>query len=175
MTRDDYRIVVKNKGTEIAIKGSKKYVNKTFKNLKPELKREMRRHRKPAEKAEFRSYEKKSKKTKSEKAKTSKPKKIDLKDKTLSEIFKLKNPQKENQRILLMGYYASEVLDKEEFKGKDLKIFYRELGMEVPNTITYHLKRMTDEKGLLDRGGKQGHYRMTDKGIKYIHEEIPSK
>ena len=93
---------------------------------------------------------------------------------TLQEIFKVKNPKRENQRVLLLAYYTNKVLNKKEFKSKDLEPFYGELKIGTPKNLSYYLRSMSSEgKGLITHGKKHGRYKITNKGIDFIYEKIP--
>jgi len=99
----------------------------------------------------------------------------DLGKLTLSELFKVKNPQIENHRVLLLAFYANHTMKKEEFKGVDLEKFYSELNMQAPKNISNFLRRMAEnQEGLVVFGSKHGRYKITEKGSEFIRNEIPT-
>jgi len=174
MTRDDhmpdeiYHIKVKDGSTEVEVSGDKRFVNKVFKNLKDVLSKDVRKPR------VGRRGKKRGRKPKKVK-KVFKKDRIDLKQFDLKGLFEKKIPKRENQRVLLLGYYMNKIEGKREFRGKDLEKLYKELKLEVPDNITYFLRKMSeDKKGLLAHGKKQGRYKITDKGMDFIHDKIPT-
>lgn len=178
-----YRIKVKDGDSEIDISGDKKFVIKSFDDIKVLLNKNLRSVQPITEKKQI----KKSKKTGRKKKPGPKPKtskknetkltteRIDLKNITLENLLKVKKPRKENQRVLLLAYYMNKVKRKREFRGKDLEALYVDLKLEVPKNLNYHLRRMAEkERGLIAQGKRNGRYKITDKGVDVIHEEISS-
>lgn len=95
---------------------------------------------------------------------------------SLEDIFDVKTPKQDNQQILLMGYYLNKIERRREFRSKDIERLYSQLKIDVPKNITYHLRKMSEkDKELLVQGSKQGRFKIADKGIDFIHENIPSK
>ena len=164
MQDEIYHIKVKDGSTEVEVSGDKRFVNKIFKNLKDVLSKDVRKPR-------VGRRGRKPKKIK----KVFKKDRINLKQFDLKGLFEKKIPKRENQRVLLLGYYANKIEGKREFRGMDLEKLYKDLNLEVPDNITYFLRKMSeDKKGLLTHGRKNGRYKITDKGIDFIHEKIPT-
>ena len=170
MTDEIYHIRVKDGSMQVEVSGDKRFVNKVFKNLQDVLSKEIKRSGKGKRRGRKRG--RKPKKAK----KVPKKERIDLKQYDLRGLLEKKVPKRENQRILLMGYYMNKIEGKREFRGKDLEKLYEDLKLEVPKNITYFLRKMSeDKKGLLAHGKKQGRYKITENGIDFIHEKIPTK
>jgi hypothetical protein len=164
-----FHIKVKDGSTQLEISGDRRFVNKVFNNLKDVLSKELKKPSMGRKRGRKRG--RKPKKPK----KVLKKDRIDLKQFDLKGLLEKKPPKRENQRILLMGYYLNKIEGKREFRGKDLEKLYEELKMEVPSNVTYFLRKLSeDEKGLLAHGKKQGRYKITDKGIDFIHDKIPT-
>jgi hypothetical protein len=169
MTDEIYHIKVKDGSTQVEVSGDKRFVNKVFNNLKDVLSKELKKPGMGRKKGKKRGR------------KPKKPKKLlkkdrpDLKELDLEGLLEKKPPKRENQRILLMGYYMNKIEGKREFRGKDLEKLYKDLKLKVPKNVTYFLRKLSeDEKGLLTHGKKQGRYKITEKGIDFIHDKIPT-
>ena len=170
MVESTYRIRIKDGTTELEIAGDKRFVQRSFKEIKALLNKHFRSNLIQVERKSRR------KRKPGPKPKISPPKeRTDMRKMSLQEIFKVKNPKRENQRVLLLAYYLNKVTGKREFKIKDLKPLYDELKLEVPKNLGYFLRSMSSEdKGLLVQGRKQGRFKITEKGIDFIYEKIPS-
>lgn len=95
-------------------------------------------------------------------------KKVDITTVTsLPELFRLKNPTKEGDKILLMAYWINKVMKKREFRAADIEELYRELKMEPPNNISYYLRKL-NSMDLLMPGKKKGRYKISNVGIIYL-------
>ncbi|MBN1538999.1 MAG: hypothetical protein JW939_02555 [Candidatus Thermoplasmatota archaeon] len=182
MNEEKYRIKIKEEGMVIDLSGDKKFVKKAFNEIKKILDKDSKKPRKLTQKTQKRRKKPGRKKKPGPKPKKKvKPKRIPKKDRvdmsrmTLDQIFKMKAPKRENQRVLLMGYYMNKVEGLREFRAMDLPPLYRKLGLEVPKNLSYFLRNMSEErKGLLTHGRKQGRYKITKKGIDFIYDKIPS-
>ena len=166
-----YKIRVKSGDIEIDLEGDKKFVmdnftqiNKIFKGSKMNLKldkpgRKKKRGRKPG----------RSKKV------PPKPKivTLDLKSMTLDEIIEKTDPKKEQDKILIFSYWINKHQKKREFRSNDIKDMFVEIKMDQPKNIQYHLNSLTKKKGYLKPGRKNGRFKISEEGIKYlsVHEE----
>lgn len=173
-----YQIRIKDGDTEIELKGDKSFVRKAFKQLQEVLGKELDRKKLPGEK-KWRKRKPGRKKKPGPKPKP-KPKKIPKKDRedltnyTLKKLFKFRKPIKENQRILMLAFYVNKIEKKREFRGVDLEPLYKKLGLETPKNLSYFLRKMAEPHiGRIEQGKRQGRYKITDKGIGYIYDEIP--
>jgi hypothetical protein len=178
-----YRVKVKDGDTIVELTGDKKFVVRSFNQVKSILNRELITGKVPR----VLRPGKKPKTARLKKKPGRKPKQIlaeapveekphtDLTKLSLPELFKVKTPKRENHRILLMAFYVNKVKGKREFKGIDLAPIYSELKLDVPKNLSGFLRRMAEGKeGLVVHGKKQGRYRITNKGIDFIHEMVPS-
>jgi hypothetical protein len=174
-----YSIKVKNGETEVEVSGDKKFVTKTFGEIKSLIGTDLKKVKEPLPK------QKKSTKKKGRKKKPGpKPKqvkipvkkeRVDMSKMPLDEIFQIKEPKRDSQRILLMAYFLNKVERKREFKSKDIEQLYIHMKIDAPKNITYHLRKMSGkDKELLIHGKKQGRFKITEKGIEFIHEKIPT-
>lgn len=173
-----YKVRVKEGDTVVELAGDKKFVVRSFNQIKRALGRELNGGKLP------RVLRPKVKKTpgRKKKGKRGRPKKVvvqvprpDLSKMSLKEIFDTKVPKRDNHKALLMSYYTNKVMGKREFRGVDLLPLYKEMGFEPPQNISNFLRRMAGEKaGLLTHGRKSGRYKITKEGIEYIHVKIPS-
>lgn len=170
-----YRIKVKDGDNEIEIAGDKRFVNKIFKEISVLLGKKIKGGRIPTKRRKKLGRKKKrGRKPKPKPKKITKKDYLDIKKMTLTELFEFRKPKRENQRVLLLAYYANKALKKREFRGKELKTLYQEIGIAPPKNLTYFLRKMAeDERGLLAHGRKSGRYKITDKGIDFIYNEIP--
>jgi len=100
--------------------------------------------------------------------KPAKPVWTDLKDKKLAEILDLKKPKRDGDRIVVVGYYINKIQKKREFRSNDILDLLKEQGMPEIKNVTYHLRKLSDDKGLLTHGRKQGRYKVSDRGVKWI-------
>ncbi|MBN1389477.1 MAG: hypothetical protein JXA22_02430 [Candidatus Thermoplasmatota archaeon] len=162
--------------------GDHKFVKKAFKEIRRILDKNLRVPRSLADKkiAKRRKKPGRKKKPGPKPKRKVKPKKIPRKDRvemkgmTLEEIFKLKAPKRENQRVLLLGYYMNKVERNREFRAMDLPPLYKKLKIKIPKNLSYFLRKMSEDgKGLLAHGRKQGRYKITKKGIDFIYNKIP--
>jgi len=173
-----YKVRIKEGETVVELAGDKKFVVRSFNNIKRALGRELNGGKLP------RILKPKKKKTpgRKKKGKRGRPKKVvvvaprpDLSKLSLPELFKVKVPSRDNHKALLMAYYMNKVMGKREFRGVDLVPLYKEMNLEPPQNISNFLRRMAGDKtGLLTHGRKSGRYKITKNGIDYIHVKIPS-
>ncbi|MGA1872253.1 MAG: hypothetical protein ACMUHY_01150 [Thermoplasmatota archaeon] len=176
-----YRIKIKDEDTVIELAGDKKFVKKAFREIKKILDKDLKTPRSIADKKPKKRRKKPGRKKKpGPKPKKKKSKKIPKKDRVdmrsmkLEEIFSMKAPKRENQRIMLLAYYMNKVESKREFRAMDLPPLYEKLKLDVPKNLSYFLRKLSeDEKGLLEHGKKQGRYKITNKGIDFIYDVIP--
>jgi len=197
MIEKTYRVKLKNGETVMEIAGDKKFVTRSFGLLKPVFVRALSQSK--AQRTTRQKRKKSEKKTAPAEIITepeptiepvpepepfvvqetstppAKPIGTDLGKLTLSELFKVKNPQIENHRVLLLAFYANQNLKKEEFKGVDLERLYSELNMPAPKNLSNFLRRMAEnQEGLVVFGSKHGRYKITEKGAEFIRNEIPT-
>ncbi|MCK5774039.1 MAG: hypothetical protein KAH57_09665 [Thermoplasmata archaeon] len=99
-----------------------------------------------------------------------KPKKVklDLKNMSVSEIMDKFEAKRDQDKILVFSYALNKMKKKREFRGSDVVGMFNEMNMEAPNNITYHLRKLSGEKGLLKAGRKNGRYKISDEGIKKL-------
>ncbi|MBN1390755.1 MAG: hypothetical protein JXA22_08955 [Candidatus Thermoplasmatota archaeon] len=182
MNEEMYKVKIKGEDMVIELAGDKKFVKKAFNELRKVLDKDLKKPRKLADRKTAKRRKKPGRKKKPgpKPKKKVKPKKIprkdrvDMKDLTLEEIFKLKAPKRENQRVLLMGYYLNKVDRNREFRAMDLPPLYGKLKIKTPKNLSYFLRKMSEDgKGLLVHGRKQGRYKITQKGIDFIYNNIP--
>jgi len=170
-----YRIKIKDGSTEIELEGDKKFVNESFEQVKKVLGSKKTTTKKKTKRRKKRGRKKKpGRKKKKKPKKTPKKDRIDLRKYSLKEIFDLKKPRRKRHHVMIMAYYMNKALRKREFRAADLEPLYNEVDIEAPKNLSYFLRKMADEDPkLLTHGKKQGRYKITDKGIDYIYDEIP--
>jgi len=170
-----YKIKIKDGTTEIELEGDKKFVNESFEQVKKVLGTKNKTTKKKSKSRKKRGRKKKpGRKPKKKPKKTPKKDRIDLRNLSLKEIFDLKKPRRKRHHVMIMAYYMNKALRKREFRATDLKPLYEEVEIETPKNLSYFLRKMADEEPkLLTHGRKQGRYKITDKGIDYIYDEIP--
>jgi hypothetical protein len=139
---------------------------------KPKAKRGRKPKAKPAAVPKVKA--KRGRKPKAVKPKKEKPerptKKVraDQKDKNLKELVEMKGARKDWDRIVLAGYYINKNQKKREFRSNDINSVLKKAGFPEPKNTTYHLRKLTDDKGLLTHGRKQGRYKVSDAGVKWV-------
>ena len=175
-----YRIKLKEGDTEIELKGDKRFVRKAFREIQDIVGKELDKKKLPGERKKRRKKPGRKKKPgpkpKPKQKKTPKKEREDLTGYTLKKLFKFRKPIRENQRVLMLAFYTNKVLKKREFRGVDLEPLYKELGLEPPKNLSYFLRKMSEPHiGRIEQGRKQGRYKITDKGIDYLYDEIPKK
>ncbi|OYT50132.1 MAG: hypothetical protein DRI93_00035 [Aquificota bacterium] len=147
-------------------------VEKVAEEAKPKRRRGRPRKTEVVKAAEAAVEEKKPAKRRGrkKKAEAEAEKKVDITSvKSLPELFKLKSPAKEGDKILLMAYWINKVLKKREFRASDIKELYKELKMDPPKNISYYLRKLSSDKmGLLMPGKKKGRYKISNLGIIYL-------
>ncbi|MGA1865852.1 MAG: hypothetical protein ACMUFK_00125 [Thermoplasmatota archaeon] len=167
----------------VELAGDRKFVKKAFNEIRRILDKDLKVPRSLADKKPSKRRKKPGRKKKpgpkpKKKAKSKKvPKKdrVDMSKMTLEQIFKIKAPKRENQRVILLGYYINKVEGKREFRAMDLPPLYKKLKVETPKNLSYFLRKMSeDRKGLLEHGKKQGRYKITKRGIDFIYDVIPN-
>ena len=165
---ETYKLRVKSKGTEIEIEGDKKFVEghfSQFKKLLKDAKLQSARNARSSKKGRKRGRKKKP----GRKPKKEKRVKLDLPNMELKQILEEAKPDKEDTNILVFSYWLNKRMRKREFRSPDIEAMYKEIGMEAPNNITYYLRKLSDEdKGLLQHGRKNGRYKISPDGLKYI-------
>ena len=158
---------IKTGDTEIEVEGDKKFVIDHFSRMNKLLKggriaalkmdkpgRKKKRGRKPGRKKKVIPVPKKVK--------------LDLKNMAVSEIIDRVEAKKDQDKILVFSYALNKMKKKREFRGSDVVGMFKEMNMEAPNNITYHLRKLSGEKGLLKAGRKNGRYKISDEGIKKL-------
>jgi hypothetical protein len=100
--------------------------------------------------------------------KPSKKVRADQKDKGLKELVEMKSAKKDWDRIVLAGYYINKNQKKREFRSNDIIAALKKSGLPEPKNTTYHLRKLTEDKGLLMHGRKQGRYKVSDAGVKWV-------
>lgn len=177
-----YKIKIKEEDMVVELAGDKKFVKRAFNEIKRILDKDLKTPRSIADKKPKKRRKKPGRKKKPgpKPKKKVKPKKVPKKDRLdmrsmkLEEIFKMKAPKRENQRVMLLAYYMNKVEGKREFRAMDLPPLYKKLKLAVPKNLSYFLRKMSeDEKALLTHGKKQGRYKITDRGIDFIYNVIP--
>ena len=93
---------------------------------------------------------------------------MDLKGKDLGALLKLKNPKSDADKIVLAGYHINKNERKREFKSGDIEDIMKRFNVEPPNNVSYYLRKLSDDKGLLTHGRKSGRYKVSDSGIKWV-------
>jgi hypothetical protein len=181
----NYRIRIKEGETEIELEGDKNFVLEKYQELQSLLKKAPKvslgkpRGRKPkvaaapaetiAVVAEEKPKAKRGRKPKKEKPeKPTKKVRADQKDKNLKELVEMKGARKDWDRIVLAGYYINKNQKKREFRSNDINSVMKKAGFPEPKNTTYHLRKLTDDKGLLTHGRKQGRYKVSDAGVKWV-------
>lgn len=162
-----YKLRIKTGDTEIEVEGDKKFVIDHFSRMNKLLKggkmaalkmdkpgRKKKRGRKPGRKKKVVPVPKKVK--------------LDLKNMSVSEIINRVEARKDQDKILVFSYALNKMKKKREFRGSDVVGMFKEMNMEAPNNITYHLRKLSGEKGLLKAGRKNGRYKISDDGIKRL-------
>ncbi|MBD3408494.1 MAG: hypothetical protein GF411_20390 [Candidatus Lokiarchaeota archaeon] len=170
MTERTYRIKVRTNNAEIELEGDKPFVKDTFDELRSILAGKS----KLVKTAKEVPKKKPGRKPKKTAKKATKGKRTDLGNVSLTELFEKKNATRKRHSILMLAFFVNKVKGKIEFRGMDLKPLYKEISMKPPKNFSYFLRKMVDEKPkLLEKGKKQGRYKITDEGVEYIYEEIP--
>jgi hypothetical protein len=137
---------------------------------KPKAKRGRKPKAKPAAK-KAKPKAKPGRKPKEAPAKVEKPPKkvrADQKDKNLSQLVELKGAKKDPDRIVLAGYFINKNQKKREFRSNDIVAALKKAALPEPKNTTYHLRKLTDSKGLLMHGRKQGRYKVSEAGVKWV-------
>lgn len=175
MAEKVYKIKIKDGDTEIELEGDKKFVNESFKQVKNVLGTKKTKSKKKPKSRKKRGRKKKpGRKPKKKPKKTPKKDRVDLRKYSLKEIFNMKKPRRKRHHVIIMAYYMNKALRKREFRATDLKPLYEEVEIDAPKNLSYFLRKMADEEPkLLAHGRKQGRYKITDKGIDYLYDEIP--
>ncbi|MEA3558874.1 MAG: hypothetical protein U9R75_06420 [Candidatus Thermoplasmatota archaeon] len=180
MSEEIYRIKIKDGKTEVELKGDKRFVRKAFRDIQYLLGKELDRGKLPGERKKRRRKPGRKKKPgpkpKPRPKKTPKKNRVDLTNYTLKKLFEFRKPVRENQRVLMLAFYTNKIMKKREFRGVDLEPLYKELSMEVPDNLSYYLRKMSEtQNGTIEKGKKQGRYKITSKGIDFLYDTIPKK
>lgn len=163
---ESYKLRVKSGDTELEIEGDKTFVHDHFFQMKGLLSgmniklkadkpfKGKKRGRKPGRKKKV----------------LPKPKivELDLKHMSLEEIIKKINPKKDQDKILIFSYWINKMKRKREFRSNDIKIMFKEMKMDPPKNIRYHLNNLTKKKGYLQAGRKHGRFKISEEGIKFL-------
>ena len=180
MPEEIYKVKIKDGKTEVELTGDKRFVRKAFREIQNLLGKELNRGKLPGEKKKRRKKPGRKKKPgpkpKPKPKKTPKKDRVELKDYTLKQLFEFRKPIRENQRVLMLAFYTNKILKKREFRGVDLEPLYKELNLKVPDNLSYYLRKMSeDQNGTIEKGKRQGRYKITSKGIDFLFEKIPRK
>ena len=100
--------------------------------------------------------------------KPSKKVRMDLKNKDFNELMKIKDPKNDSEKIIIAGYHLNKNERKREFKSNDVEDILKKFNINAPNNVSYYLRKLSDDKGLLTHGRKNGRYKVSDEGIKWI-------
>jgi hypothetical protein len=149
---------------------------KAEKKPEPEVKERKKPGRKPkAEKKPEPEVKERKKPGRKPKAETPAPaekpaKKVraDLKDKPLPELVAMKDAKKDNDLVTLAAYYINKNQKKREFRSSDILEVLKENNLPEPANVNYHLRKLSDDRGLLTHGKKQGRYKISDQGVKWV-------
>ncbi len=93
--------------------------------------------------------------------------KVDLDTISAEDLLKKIDGKKSSTTILVSGFILNKKLRKREFRSKEMESFMNDNKIDVPKNITYHFRNLKDS-GHFIQGRKQGRFKITDVGIKYI-------
>ncbi|MDG6224961.1 MAG: hypothetical protein QCI82_05550, partial [Candidatus Thermoplasmatota archaeon] len=100
--------------------------------------------------------------------KPTKKAKVDLKGKDLGYLMKVKDPKNDAFKVVLAGYHINKNERKREFRSVDIEDVLKKFNVEAPNNVSYYLRKLSDDKGLLTHGRKSGRYKISDSGVKWV-------
>lgn len=161
---DTYRIRIRKGDTEIEIEGDKEFVEKHIEEFKEEL----------SQIPEVPLSEGKSiSPTIEREEKEQEPK---LKDLSLAEFYKIKQPKDHNETVVVFAYWLTKKENKEEFKTGDISKCYDVARITKPKNTTQHIQRAASgKKAWLTTGYKKEYYKLTLTGEELVEKELPHK
>jgi len=74
-------------------------------------------------------------------------------------------------KVLVSGFCINKKLRKREFRSKEMASFMKDVGLDVPENLTYYFRKLKDE-GKFILGRKQGRFKVSDEGMKLIENEL---
>ncbi|MHA1250927.1 MAG: hypothetical protein ACTSRP_13120 [Candidatus Helarchaeota archaeon] len=100
----------------------------------------------------------------------------ELKNLSLSEFYKQKQPNSHNENIIVFAYWLMKKENKKDFTTKDILNCYDTVKISKPKNIYYHLRNLISaKKALLISGSKKGSYSITLMGIEFVEKKLSIK
>lgn len=152
--KDNYRIKVKNGRNLIEVEGDKAFVNDVFQEIKKIFPKVPPSH----------SPRKRGPKPKPRPS-------IDLKTVEVPELVSKVQGKNQTMKVLVSGFCINKKLRKREFRSKEMTSFMKDVGLDVPNNLTYYFRKLKDD-GLFILGRKQGRFKISDEGIRKIESTL---
>ena len=146
---------MKNGRNLIEIEGDKVFVNEVFQQIK-------------------KIFPKGSSSTTSPKKRGPKPKpkpSLDLKKIEIPELISRVEGKDQAMKVLVSGFCINKKMKKREFRSKEMTSFMKDVGLEIPNNLTYYFRKLKDD-GTFILGRKQGRFKVSDEGIKKIETDL---
>lgn len=154
MSEQNYKIKIKEGNYEFEIQGDKEFVEKYYVELKEEF--FSTRIGEHAKLKRIGNY-------------------LDLKQISLIDFYKSKQPQNHSQTIAVIAYWLLNNQTLEDFQStKDLLKAYNEIKLKKPGNIHQHISELKKE-GLIMAGSNSGSYKLTLSGIEYVENNLPKK
>ena len=94
---------------------------------------------------------------------------------SLKDFFNSKNPGTSNaKRILVIGYYVTEVLKKDEFSEGNIEYGFKALSLtKKPAHLRQIIINQKNEKGWFEESGDNNSWKITKIGELFVDEDLP--
>lgn len=100
---------------------------------------------------------------------------LKLKNLSMIDFYKLKEPQNHNDVILVIAYWLFSMENIEEFQAStDILKQYDNIKLKKPKNIHQHIGDLKKD-GLIMSGNQSGSYKLTLDGIEFVENELPKK